>query len=425
MIEHGNARAVATEVVVGEAIAGTIDYEDDVDFFRFTATAGELYQIDVVLGTLDDSEIALLDSDGWDLASNDDHGDSLASRIVWAAPDSGDYYVVVGAAWGARDGTGTYTLAVGLSDIQDDHGDDTDSATGIAVGVDAQGAIDYDGDEDFFRFTATAGELYQIDVVLGTLGDSEIALLSSDGWTLASNDDHGDSLASRIVWAAPDSGDYYVVVGAAWGARDGTGTYTLAVGLSDIQDDHGADTDSATGIAVGVDAQGAIDYDGDEDFFRFTATAGELYQIDVVLGTLGDSEIALLSSDGWGLASNDDHGDSLASRIVWAAPDSGDYYVVVSGWGTGSYTLTVGLSDIQDDHGADTDSATGIAVGVDAQGAIDYDGDEDFFRFTATAGELYQIDVVLGTLGDSEIVLLDSDGWGLASNDDHGDSLAL
>ena len=30
-------------------------YGDDVDFFRFTAAAGQLYQIDVALGTLDDS----------------------------------------------------------------------------------------------------------------------------------------------------------------------------------------------------------------------------------------------------------------------------------------------------------------------------------------------------------------------------------
>ena len=49
---------------------------------------GQLYQIDVALGTLDDSELTLRDSDGWRLGSNDDHGDSSASRIVWRAPDA-------------------------------------------------------------------------------------------------------------------------------------------------------------------------------------------------------------------------------------------------------------------------------------------------------------------------------------------------
>lgn len=114
MIEHGNVRAVATEVVFGEAIAGAVDYEDDVDFFRFTATAGQLYQIDVALGALDDSEVRLLGSGGWIVVSNDDHGNSPASGIFWEAPDSGDYYAKVEAAFRARDGTGSYTLTVTL-----------------------------------------------------------------------------------------------------------------------------------------------------------------------------------------------------------------------------------------------------------------------------------------------------------------------
>ena len=94
VIEHGNARAIATEIAVGESIAGAVDYEDDIDFFSFTAEAGQLYQIDVVLGTLDDSYVVLLDADGWSVAENDDHGDSTASRIVWYAEYSGDYYVM-------------------------------------------------------------------------------------------------------------------------------------------------------------------------------------------------------------------------------------------------------------------------------------------------------------------------------------------
>ena len=59
------------------------------------------------------------------------------------------------------------------------------------------------------------------------------------------------------------------------------------------------------------------------------------------LDTLGDSLLALFDLDGSELAYNDDHGDSFASRIVWEAPGSSNYYVEVGGYGTGSYTLTV------------------------------------------------------------------------------------
>ena len=87
--------------------------------------------------------------------------------------------------------------------IVDDHGDDIDGATTTAVGAPVEGVVDYEGDSDYFRFTAEEGQLYQIDVSLGTLPDLYLELLDSDGWSLASNDDHGDSLASRIFWKPP------------------------------------------------------------------------------------------------------------------------------------------------------------------------------------------------------------------------------
>ena len=48
-----------------------------------------------------------------------------------------------------------------------------------------RGVIDYQGDSDYFRFTAEEGQLYQIDVALATLDDSELELLGADGWRLA------------------------------------------------------------------------------------------------------------------------------------------------------------------------------------------------------------------------------------------------
>ena len=92
------------------------------------------------------------------------------------------------------------------ADVSDDHGNDIDDATVAAVGADVEGVIDYEGDSDYFRFTAEEGQLYQIDVALGTLPDSYLALRDSDDWRLASNDDHGDSLASRVCLGSPGIG---------------------------------------------------------------------------------------------------------------------------------------------------------------------------------------------------------------------------
>ena len=135
----------------------------------------------------------------------------------------------------------------------------------------------------------------------------------------------------------------------------------------DATDDHGNDIDDATAIRVGADVRGALDYDGDIDFFRFQAEQGQSYQIDVALGTLEDSIVELYDVDWSFLDTNDDYADTNASRLYWEAPSSGERYVLVGGYSTGTYTLTVSLSDLIDDHGNSEGGVTAIRVGEMAE----------------------------------------------------------
>ena len=333
---HADALREATPVTVSEPAPGQINHDADVDFFVFEGEQGELYQIDVTLGTLSDSVATLYDSDGFELDYNDDYGDTSASRIYWEAQSSGNHYVAV-ESWS---GIGSYTLTIAVADITDDHAGALREATPVTVGEPAPGEInpDADGDVDFFVFEGEQGELYQIDVTLGTLSDSVATLYDSDGFDLDYNDDHGDTSASRIYWEAQSSGNHYVAV-EGW---SGIGSYTLTIAVADITDDHADALREATPVTVGEPAPGEINYDGDVDFFVFGGEQGELYQIDVTLGTLSDSVATLYDSDGFELDYNDDDGDTSASRIYWEAQSSGNHYVAVEGWsGIGSYTLTI------------------------------------------------------------------------------------
>ena len=410
--DHGNSEGDATAIGVGADVRGALDYDDDIDFFRFQAERGQSYQIDVALGTLDDSIVELYDVDWSFLNTNDDYGETNASRLYWEAPSSGERYVLVGGY-----GTGTYTLTVSLSDLIDDHGNSEGDATAIRVGTDVRGAVDYDDDIDFFRFQAERGQTYRIDVALGTLDDSIVELYDTDWSFLDTNDDYGDTYASRLYWEAPSSGERYVLVGGAYTSSQGT--YTLTVSL--IIDDHANSEGGATAIRAGAGVRGVLDYDGDIDYFRFQAEQGKFYQIDVALGTLDDSQLVLLGPDDWELAYNDDHGNTYASRLSWEAPSSGERYVAVEGYGIGTYTLTVSIID---DHGNSEGDATAIRVGTDVRGAVDYDDDIDFFRFQAERGQTYRIDVALGTLDDSIVELYDTDWSFLDTNDDYGDTYA-
>ena len=328
----------ATPLGIGVVFQGELDDEGDGDYFTFAAEEGEFYQLDVTLGTLEDSVLDIFDAYGTWLDGNDDYGDSTASRLVWEAPGTGTYYVQVASF---DTGTGTYTLTI--TGITDDHANSAANAVPVDVGVAARGEIDYEGDGDYFTFAAEEGEFYQLDVTLGTLEDSVLDIFDAYGIWLDGNDDFAESTASRLYWTAPGKGTYDVRV---TGFDVSTGTYTLTIAVSDIVDDHPNSTTDATPVEIGVPAHGAIDYEGDSDYFTFEAEEGESYQLDVTLGTLEDSVLDVFDADGIWLDANDDFAESAASRLIWLAPGTGTYYVQVAGFrtGIGTYTLTIAPS---------------------------------------------------------------------------------
>ncbi len=357
--------------------------------------------------------------------------DEVACLQEWAA-DS-DWAAVIDAE---EDSDASETMVIGLltcvpslvtaesdaveaTSVESEASLNFEQAVVLTVGQAAQGTLADESDRNLFVFEAEQGQFYQIDVTLDTLDDSILTLFDADGWELTYNDDQIDSLASRIVWRASASGSHYVQVSGY-----GSGSYALTISLSDIVDDHGDSTADATPATVGEALPGALEYADDSDYFTFEAEQGQSYQIDVTLDTLEDSVITLYDAAGWELAYNDDYADSLASRIVWRASASGSHYAQVTGYGSGSYTLTVSLSDIVDDHGDSTADATAATVGEALPGALEYADDSDYFAFEAEQGQSYQIDVTLDTLEDSVITLYDAAGQELAFNDDHADSLA-
>ena len=183
-------------------------------------------------------------------------------------------------------------------------------------------------------------------------------------------------------------------------------------------------TEGAVPAPVGEPAGGSLQHDGDVDYFVFEAVAGELYELSVAPGTLEDPTVALYDADGWQLDYDDDSGGSLAPLLFWEALGTGPLYVEVGGYGAGSYTLTIAVSDIDDDHADSHQRATPVAVGEPAGGSLQHDGDVDYFVFEAVAGELYELSVAPGTLEDPTVALYDADGWQLDYDDDSGGSLA-
>lgn len=183
-------------------------------------------------------------------------------------------------------------------------------------------------------------------------------------------------------------------------------------------------TEGATPVSVGEPVDGSLDSAGYTEVFVFEAVEGELYEITASPGTLEDPTLALYDDDGWWLDSDDDSGGSLAPLMFWRASGSGPFYVEVGGYGAGSYTLTIAVSDLVDDHADSYDGATPVAVGEPVGGVLHYAGEVDYFVFEAVEGESYGIAVSPGTLEDPTLSLFDADVWQLDFDDDSAGSLA-
>ena len=247
--DHGDEAAAATELTVGEAVTGSLDYMFDFDYFRFQAEEGQKYRMSVEHETLRASSVTLYAADGRTSEAGNWKSRMRAPsgpQILWAAPSSGEYYFAVQNFGGE---SGDYVLTVTpIATVADDHGDSAATATGISTDEAAAGAVDSEFDLDYFRFQAEDGQTFRIEVTNGTLASFRIELYLSDGTTPAAMDYEdiigivarggvwfdvvdlknivwGERGAS-FEWVAPVTGGYYIVVS---GVGESVGAYTLAL----------------------------------------------------------------------------------------------------------------------------------------------------------------------------------------------------
>jgi subtilisin family serine protease len=352
--DHGQSAFNASSFGSFQSTSGIIEAAGGSDWFKFSAIATAYVTLETSLGTLTDTTLTLYGSDGTTpLAFDDDGGPGRASRINFNVNGSGVYYAKVA---GYQNLGGSYGFS--LTHV-DDHGRNAATATPIAGRSTTDGSIEVNMNVDWFSFYAAAGASVTLETTLITLPDSTLRLYDSDGTTqtqLAYDDNGGFGMASRIQWAFAATGQYFVQV-AGFGIfyNLNRGSYNLAF---TYVDDHGGDSFSATGTAVGTDNPGTLQVSGDTDWFSFPANNGISYDLSTALGSLPDSTLTLYDTDGFTeLAFNDDYG-SLASRIFWAAPATGTYYLKVEPFGseepTGSYSLAISLLGDFNNNGAFT-----------------------------------------------------------------------
>ena len=290
----------------------------DSHYYEFDARRGLTYIIETDAGF--DSYLELLDDSGDRIESDDDGGSGNSSLITWTARYSGGHVIVVRGYSGSQ--TGSYDLTLTALEA-DDHAASFNDATPIGDGDVANGSI-VEGDEDYFVFEARRGSAYIMETSAGF--DTVIELYDDEGTEIAYDDDDGEDSASRLLWTAEYSGEYFLKV-RGYDGND-TGSYRLSLTHID-PDDHGNNLRNATRLNSDDEADGTI-LDGDEDFFTFGARRGRTYTLETVASF--DTVIELYDDEGTEIAYDDDGGEDSASRLVWEAEYSGEHFVVVRGY---------------------------------------------------------------------------------------------
>jgi len=303
-------------------ISGRLQTDQDVDLYRFHASAGERLQFNVLgarNGINADVSLAILYPDGREVVHDE-------GRFIW------DPYLDH-----TFEAAGDYIAAITLTRMPAGGQSRTDLNYQIAI-----------GHSPFFWSVFPVGARVGSSCELTVRGDflpigtparfSASGLLSSAiQGTLAERCPSGDYRLPVKVSPTAQLGVYDL------GINDESGTLAplkFVVGdLPEITEAEPNDTVAQSQPLIGsVTVNGRIDRDGDEDLFRISVEAGAslLFQVDAEkYGSMLDSCLALMDARGKVLDSNDDAkwpGRKLNrdSMISFKFKEQGDYFVKVS-----------------------------------------------------------------------------------------------
>jgi RTX calcium-binding nonapeptide repeat (4 copies) len=261
----------------------------------------------------------------------------------------------------------------------------------IALGTSLTGYINTNWEHDWYSITLTAGVVYQFSVGgVGTRLYPGLSFFDASGQSvdqLARRNDLSTSGTAYVDFITTTTGTYYIDVSAA-----NIGEYILTAALN--PDNVGAATNSASNIVIGSSRTGLIDYSYDHDWYAVTLTAGVAYQFSTSgFGTSGlYPSLSLLNASGVSIISG--------QQINFDVTTTGTYYIDVTSYDTGQFTLTAALNP--DNVGATTSSASSIDIGTSRTSVINFYGDHDWYAVTLNAGMNY---VFGATVADSSQIL--------------------
>ena len=274
--DHGNSKSAATTLSLGSSMEGSIDPEDDEDYFKIVTpsntdlwvyTSGEL-----------DTTGELFRSAGTVITRNYDGSlvDHPLGFSIRRQGSSGTYYVKVTSHAGQS--TGAYTIHAEAVVDPGIH-----FATAKTIELDSKSAGRISGhlggsyNVDMFKFTLSASA--EVWIVVAGRFDSNIILYDSTAITIATNDNSGWTFNryASMIRRTLGMGTYYLEVSGDSGLD--FGSYVLY--LKEVTEP-GSSQSQATPLKLNVPQTGNLSNASDRDHVSFTLDAETYVSVYVV-----------------------------------------------------------------------------------------------------------------------------------------------
>ena len=391
----------ATDARLGDDIRGRLEDGDArtrgsdgyrYDDYRVNLRAGQRLEAEMTSDDFDTYlEVYAEGSLRQSLASDDDSAGDLNARLRFTAPEPGVYIVRARTFSGIE--TGDYQLS-----LKERAAPRMPRPGRIAIGRDETGSLgsssaeDDDGKRyDAYAFRASAGERVKIDLQSEDF-DSFLRvgrIVNGAFLQMAENDDGGSSLNARLVFTAPQAGEYLIRATSYNGSAEGD--YRLSM-------EQGPPAPTATSVTVGEETRGRLTSDSatsdsgaPTDLYRFSGRAGQRVAITMKADGF-DTYLELFDANHNSLATDDDSAGDLNARLTHTLAEDGDYLIEARAFSSGEGPYTLNIEEI-----APPPPPSAIAFGQTVEGeltnsdATDDDGRlYDAFVFSGTEGQRIQ-----------------------------------
>lgn len=415
--------------------AHNLDNWLDQDWYRFYGIPGLMYTLYSTNGQYNtdpmDNQIYLYQDDGATLISFNDDGGDGNNFLLQYSPGVAAYYrfKVIGYNGCTEDyNLHYYYSAVSDGYEADDSATDYTTITPTTADQTQNHTLHSSADQDWFRFSGTAGRLYNFWSEWAT--DNQIYLYQDDGTTqLQWDDDAGEGWNFNLGFVCATTGYYKLkVIGYSGAVCAYRFHYSYAAVPDEYEDDNSATQYTEIGVfSSDLSQTHTLHTPTDQDWFQFTGEAGKRYTFYST--GVEDTKIFLYQSNGsTQIAEDDDNGDGLNFNLQYVFATTGVYKLKVVGYygACGTYVFHY-FKGTQPDAYEDDDSATDytaltVTATLQTQNHTLHDAlDQDWFRFQGVAGRTYDFSSTGNT--DTRAFLYQDDGVTLISSDDDSNGL--